>query len=63
VTGLLVRSRDEVALADAIEVLLNDLERCKEMGQAGRKLAESSFDVRQVVSTHLQIYQELLCAK
>jgi hypothetical protein len=30
------------------------------MGQAGRELAESVFDVRQVAAVHLQIYQELM---
>jgi hypothetical protein len=30
------------------------------MGDAGRALAESAFDVRQVVAAHLRIYQELI---
>jgi glycosyltransferase involved in cell wall biosynthesis len=63
VTGLLVQVRDAKALADAIEELINDPERCKVMGEAGRRLAESAFDVRQVVATHLQIYQELVSKK
>jgi hypothetical protein len=29
------------------------------MGQAGRELAEKAFDQKQVVSSHLKIYQEL----
>ena len=32
----------------------------KEMGKAGRKLAEEKFDVKNVVDKHLQIYNELI---
>lgn len=60
VTGFLVPPRDAVSLANAIEELLINPVRCATMGQAGRELAESSFDVRQVVAAHLQIYQELM---
>jgi glycosyltransferase involved in cell wall biosynthesis len=60
VTGVLVPVRDAVALANAIQELLSDPVRCATMGQAGRELAESVFDVRQVVAVHLQIYQELM---
>ncbi len=60
VTGILVPVRDAVALANAVHELLNDPARCTIMGQAGRKLAESAFDERQVVAAHLKIYQELI---
>ncbi len=60
VTGLLVPVRNAVALADAIEFLINDPLRCKVMGDAGRALAEKAFDVRQVVDAHLHIYQDLI---
>jgi glycosyltransferase involved in cell wall biosynthesis len=60
VTGILVPVRNAIALAIAIKSLINDTERCQTMGIAGRELAEKAFDVRQVVNTHLKIYQELL---
>ena len=60
VTGVLVPVRNTGALADAMEILINDRLRCKAMGEAGRILAEKTFDVRQIVSTHLQIYQALI---
>lgn len=60
VTGLLVPVRNAELLADALEGLINNPERCKAMGDAGRKLAESTFDVRQVVNAHLRIYQQLI---
>ncbi len=60
VTGLLVPIRDAAALSDAIKRLLNTPSLCEEMGRAGRKLAERSFDVKQVVAEHMRIYNELL---
>jgi glycosyltransferase involved in cell wall biosynthesis len=60
VTGVLVPVRNAAALADALHGLINDPARCQAMGNAGRALAESAFDVRQVVAAHLLIYQELL---
>ncbi len=60
VTGVLVPVRNAAALADALKGLINDPARCQVMGNAGRALAESAFDVRQVVAAHLRIYQELI---
>lgn len=60
VTGVLVPVRNAEALAEAIKDLINDPARCQAMGNAGRALAESAFDVRQVVAAHLRIYQELM---
>jgi glycosyltransferase involved in cell wall biosynthesis len=60
VTGILVPVRDAVALANALHELLSDPVRCATMGQAGRELAVSAFDEKQVVAAHLQIYQELM---
>ena len=60
VTGVLVPVRNAKALADALRELINNPARCKAMGDAGRRLAEASFDNRQVVAAHLRIYQELI---
>lgn len=60
VTGVLVPVRHAAALADALKGLISDPVRCQVMGNAGRALAESAFDVRQVVAAHLRIYQELI---
>jgi glycosyltransferase involved in cell wall biosynthesis len=35
-TGIIVPAADERALADAVESLLGDRERCRRMGEAGR---------------------------
>lgn len=60
VTGSLVEVRDAVALANEIERLLSDPEQLRSMGMAGRRLVEDKFDVKNVVSHHLDIYQRLL---
>jgi glycosyltransferase involved in cell wall biosynthesis len=59
ITGLLVPPRDAKTLADTIKILLNDRERLQAMGKAARALAEESFDVRDVVRRHLEIYRSL----
>ena len=59
VTGLLVPARDAVALADAIERLVTDPSMRMAMGKAGRQRAEQLFDIRSVISKHLEIYAEL----
>ncbi len=59
-TGLLVPVRDAVALADAIQSLLEDPIRRRQMGAAGRALAEREFAIEKVVDAHLSIYRELL---
>lgn len=58
-TGLLVSPRDPVALADALEILINDSERRIQMGAVARQHAEKEFDICSVVDTHLRVYQEL----
>jgi glycosyltransferase involved in cell wall biosynthesis len=60
VTGVLVPVRNSLLLADAIGTLLNNPDRCRAMGDAGRKLAEDAFDIRQIVAAHMQIYDELM---
>jgi glycosyltransferase involved in cell wall biosynthesis len=60
VTGVLVPVRNAAALADVLKELVNDPGRRQAMGNAGRALAESAFDVQQVVAAHLRMYQELI---
>jgi glycosyltransferase involved in cell wall biosynthesis len=59
VTGLLVPSRDAAELAKAIALLIDNPARCAAIGLAGRRLAESEFDVSKVVERHLRIYARL----
>lgn len=59
VTGLLVPVRDCVALADAIQKLVEDPELRQRLGRAGRELAEREFAIENVVQQHLDIYRTL----
>lgn len=60
VTGLLIPPRDAVALADAIQILIENPSRRHEMAKAGRELAEEVFTIENVVRQHFGIYDELL---
>ncbi len=59
VTGLLVPVRDAVALADALELLINNVSLRQNLGAAGRILAESEFRLEKIVQQHLEIYSKL----
>lgn len=59
-SGLLIPIKDSVALADALEKLIGNPALRQQLGQAGRQLAEESFDIEKVIDAHIQIYRELL---
>ena len=59
-TGLLVPVKDAVALADAIQKLVESPDLRKKMGAAGRALAEEAYAIEKIVAQHMEIYQELL---
>ena len=59
-TGLLVPVRDASALADAIQSLIEDPQRRKQMGASGRAFAEREFSIERVVDAHLSIYEKLV---
>jgi len=60
VTGLLVPVKNAASLADAIEYLIKNPGRRKEMGAAARIFAEQNFSIEHVVEQHMSIYDELL---
>jgi len=59
-SGLLVPPRDAPALANAIECVVRQPDTRRQMGRAGRKLAERQFGIDQVVEAHLSTYDALL---
>jgi glycosyltransferase involved in cell wall biosynthesis len=59
-TGLLIPVRNSSALADAIQSLIEDPQRRKQMGASGRALAEREFSIEMVVNAHLSIYEKLV---
>jgi glycosyltransferase involved in cell wall biosynthesis len=60
ITGILVEPKDEISLADAIELIINDPVLRKSMGKAGRKLAKEAFTIEHVVHEHMNIYRKLM---
>ena len=59
-TGILVPSRDSVALANALEHLIMKPALIRSMSLAARKRAQEMFDINAVVAKHLEIYAKLL---
>jgi len=59
-TGLLVPIKDEKALADAIQWLIENPKERINMGKKGRVLAEKEFSIQKIVENHLEIYQQLI---
>ncbi|WP_341582330.1 glycosyltransferase family 4 protein [Marinobacter metalliresistant] len=58
-TGLLVPVKNPVALANAIQKLIENSGLRKRMGKAGRMLAEDAFSIEHIVAQHLKIYDEV----
>jgi len=56
----LIPVKNSVALADALQALIESPERRVQMGKAGRELAEQAFAIEKIVGQHMKIYQELL---
>ncbi|MBB6287770.1 glycosyltransferase involved in cell wall biosynthesis [Pseudomonas sp. SJZ103] len=59
VTGLLVPVRDANALADQLQLLIEDPALRRQMGVAGRELAVQSFAIEKIVEQHLEVYRQL----
>lgn len=61
--GIVVAPRDVTALTAALEALIRDPERCRQMGIAGRALVEQSLSLDQVLRETLALYTELVPPK
>jgi glycosyltransferase involved in cell wall biosynthesis len=57
--GYLVPVKDARALADKMEILINDEDMRLRMGKNSRQFAEENFDIKDVVQKHLEIYEEI----
>src|SRR3989339_291350 len=60
ITGLLVKPKDEGALADAMERLLGDTELCVKMGQAGQARQAQLFSLDSQVDATVRCMNELI---
>ena len=58
--GLLVEARSSRALAAALKELLENGDLRRKMGAAGRRIAESEFDVHSVVRATLGVYESVV---
>jgi len=58
VTGLLVPAYDVKSLAEAVASLISDDTLRRQMGMAGRLLAEEEFDIHKIIKLHLELYGE-----
>lgn len=58
--GFLVPPRSPELIAEKLDILLSDEKLRKEMGRMSRLIAEKEYDVKQVVSKHLRIYEDTL---
>jgi len=60
VTGLLVPPADPEALATAVNELVADPERARQMGVAGRRRAVEQFSWRAVAERTAELYEQLV---
>ncbi len=58
-TGILVRSEEPDAWAEAILWLLDHAEEAKKMGERGRERAKKAFSIGTMVEKTLRLYQQL----
>ncbi|OGU20365.1 MAG: hypothetical protein A2580_10185 [Hydrogenophilales bacterium RIFOXYD1_FULL_62_11] len=63
ITGLLVKPKDEGALADAMERLLGDTELCVKMGQAGQARQAQLFSLDSQVDATVRCMNELIAKR
>ena len=59
VTGFLVPPFTGGAVAEKIELLLDDSEKARQMGLAGRKRLERQFSLEKLAETSLQMYRDV----
>ena len=60
VSGVIVPPGDSAALASAISKLIQDPERCLEMGEAGARRIRERFSWRRTAEETLELYEEVL---
>lgn len=58
-TGCLVPEGDVDALTARVTTLLGDAPRRRELGRAGRRMVEASFDLRAIEKRYLSVYRDL----
>ena len=59
VNGFLIPIKNSDALAEKLEILINDYNLRVRMGIEARRIAERDFSIKNVVEKHMEIYNEL----
>ena len=59
-TGLLVPLNDQASLTRAMEFVIGDLEKGKQMGTCGRRRVTSLFSVEKMVKEYETLYEKVL---
>ena len=59
VNGFLIPTKDSKALAEKLEILINNKQLREGMGKASRAKAEREFSIETVIEKHLAIYRSL----
>jgi glycosyltransferase involved in cell wall biosynthesis len=63
INGYLINPADRSAIVSSVLSLLQDPEKRKRFGRAGRQLVESSFSIDAMVNGYIQIYNEIRAAQ
>jgi len=61
-TGLLVERGDSLGLSNALNVMLQDHGRRKQMGANARELVLSQFSFEKNAATYLELYQAMVAS-
>jgi len=60
VNGYIVKPNDPGAMAEAIDYILSNVGRSREMGENGKKIYQTNFSTERGVQDHLALYREVL---
>jgi glycosyltransferase involved in cell wall biosynthesis len=63
VTGLLVRPRTSLGIADAIERLLDDPTLCTKLGMGAKRSAATQYSFDRFIDAHIAAYQRAIAAR
>lgn len=63
ISGFLVPAFDENVVAEKILYLINNQNRAREMGKAGRIIIEKDFSIKQMTESYLNLYERLIHEK
>ena len=62
-TGLLCEPDNPKSLAKSLDLLINNFEKRKELGENGRKRVEKLFNRKEAMREHLELYESLIRTK